>query len=216
MRRHPAPRGGGWRRSASRWRRWRKEACRRRMTEHRSPVTKASRERRVAGTPGGQQTIARWYGCRRGANLRRERRRGERAGAERKPSPDRQRGEPHDRHRGATNPEPIAGASRRGGARPRGRNRSRPWSGRPEGCARVHPGVDGGGETDGGEKNRRRGVVGSNQRPAWTEGSENQARDEGVTRIGNEPGATFWQRTHEVVETARWARQRPNEPPLPG
>jgi hypothetical protein len=41
---------------------------------HRTPTASigACRQRHVVETPGGQQAIVRWYGCRRGANLRRE------------------------------------------------------------------------------------------------------------------------------------------------
>jgi hypothetical protein len=43
------------------------------------------------------------------------------------------RGEPHDRLRGATDPQRSVGASRRGGERPRGRNAGVRWHGHPEG-----------------------------------------------------------------------------------
>ena len=41
------------------------------------------------------------------------------------------RGEPQDRQRGATNPQREVGESRRGGEKPRGRNESVRWHGRP-------------------------------------------------------------------------------------
>ena len=125
----------------------------------------------------------------------------------------RERGEPHDRHRGATNPEPVAGASRRGGAKPQGRNTVDPWSGRPEGSARALPGVDGGGDVGGGVTNRRRGVVGENRRPAWRRGSEDQERHEGGIRVGNEAD-TALQQDPRSRRTARWARRSPDEPQL--
>jgi len=39
----------------------------------------------------------------------------------------RKRGEPHGRQRGATNPQPLRGVSRRGGEKPRGRNELPGW-----------------------------------------------------------------------------------------
>jgi hypothetical protein len=126
-----------------------------------------------------------------------------------------ERGEPHGRHQGATNLEPVAGASRRGGAKPRGRNGSRPWSGRPEGSAQAFPGVDGGSEVGGGVKNRRRGVAGREEGPSGSTstpaagldgGSETKARCEGEDPDRQRPRPHTRTGTHEVVETARWAR----------
>lgn len=72
------------------------------------------------------------YGCRRGTSF-------EGHGASRGMASARKRGEPQGRQRGATNPRSSCGESRRGGARPRGRNGTSSVAARGRRAGRQRP-----------------------------------------------------------------------------
>jgi hypothetical protein len=121
----------------------------------------------------------RWYGCRRGANLRRESHRGERGSG----------GESRDRPANAVNPMTGTGVQQTRSPSPEQaveavQNREDgTWStlvGSARSRARERTaGVDGGGDVGGGVRNRRRGVTGANRWPAWTEGLRRSGKGRG-------------------------------------